>query len=371
MSLYDDRTFENLMAEMRADLSEDIDQQEGSFIDIALGKQAVRLEEAYAELDYVYENMFLDTQDREHLIESGAEAGLPIDEGSQAVVLATINCEVEEGTVFSALDSEYNYEVGEFVGRIDHETVDEDGEPVTLSYYQYQLIAEDNGVEPGSYTGDIEPEEFIDDFEEGWIVSLVTAGRDEEDTEDYRERRLQWFQNKSCAGNRAYYKEVIHELDNVGGVKLYRRQPGSSYIEAYIQNDSYRAASSSIVSEVKEAVDPTTYTGEGYGLAPIGHQVTVHSVTEVTANLALTLDLEDVEYEDIESLIAEKCEEYIAGLREIWEDESSLIVRVSGLENKILEVEGVHDVSVTINGSASNLQLGANEVPVLGTITAS
>ena len=194
MSLYDDRTFENLQAEMRADLSADIDQQEGSFIDIALGKQAVRLEEAYENLDYVYDNMFCDTQDREHLIESGAEAGLLIDEGSQAVVLATVNCEVEEGTVFTALDSEYNYETGELVGRIDHETVDDDGEPVVLSYYQYRMIAEDVGVEPGSYTGDIEPTEFIDRFEEGWIDELLQAGVD---------KRIQKYTGKGvCSGSR-------------------------------------------------------------------------------------------------------------------------------------------------------------------------
>lgn len=371
MSRYDDRTYENLMEEMRSDVSADIDQQEGSFVDLALGKQAVRLEEAYENLEYVYDNMLVDTQDREHLIESGAEAGIPIDEGSQAVVLATINCECEAGTIFSALDSEYNYEVGDYVGRIDHETVDDDGEPITLSYYQYQLIAEDPGVEPGSYTGDIEPADFIDDFEEGWIVSLITAGEDEEETEAYRERRLQWFQTKACAGNRAYYKDVIKDLDNVGGVKLQRRQAGSSYIEAYIQNSGYRAASAALLAAVKAAVDPTEYTGEGYGLAPIGHQVTIHSVTETTVNLVLTLELDaGLEYDDIKSQVEAKCESYIAGLRAEWEDESYLIVRISGLEMKILEVEGVQDISLTINGYASNLQLGTYAIPVLGTVTA-
>ena len=372
MSLYDDRTYENLMEEMRSDLSDDIDQQEGSFVDLALGKQAVRLEEAYENLEYVYDNMFVDTQDREHLIESGVEAGQPIDEGSQAVVLATINCECEEGTVFSAMDSEYNYEVGDYVGRIDVESVDDEGDPVILSYYQYQLIAEDVGVEPGSYTGDIEPADFMDDFEEGWIVSLITAGEDEEDTEAYRERRLQAFQTKACAGNRAYYKEVIKDLDNVGGVKMQRRQAGSSYIEAYIQNAEHRAASSTLLAAVKAAVDPTEYTGEGYGLAPIGHQVTVQSATETTVNIAVTLVLESgLEYEDIASQVRAKCEEYISGLREVWENESYLIVRISGLETKILEIEGVHDVSLTINGSASNLQLGTYAIPVLGTVTGS
>ena len=372
MSRYDDRTYENLMEEMREDLSDDIDQQEGSFVDLSLGKQAVRLEEFYEELEYVHDNMLVDTQDREHLIESGAEAGLPIDEGSPAVVLATINCEVEAGTVFSALDSEYNYESGDYVGRIDVESVDDDGEPVTLSYYQYQMTAEDPGIEPGSYTGDIEPEEFLDDFEEGWIEGLITAGEDEEDTEEYRERRMQWFRTKSCAGNRAYYKDVITDIDDVGGVKVERRSAGSLYIPAYIQNEGYRAASASLCETVKEIVDPTEYEGEGYGLAPIGAKVQVNSVTEVTANVHATLELESgLEYDDIASQVEAKCEEYIASLRESWQDEEHIIVRVSGLEMKILEIEGVRDVTMMINGEASNLQLTAHQIPILGTVTGS
>lgn len=371
MSLYDDRTYENLKAEMQNDLSDDIDQQEGSLVDISLGKQATRLEEAYENLDYVYGNMFVDTQDREHLIESGAEAGLPIREGTQAVVLATVNCEVDIGVVFTALDSEYNYEVTEYYGRIDHETTDDEGEEVTLSYYQYKLTAEDVGVEPGSYAGDIEPTEFIDGFEEGWIVSLVTAGTDEEDTEDYRERRLQWFQTKPCAGNRAYYKETLHGLDNVGAVKMKRRQAGSSYVEIYILDANYGVASADLIAAVKAAVDPTAYTGEGYGLAPIGHQVTIYSATAVTINVAMTLTLESgLVYADVKDAIEAACAAYLKELRQEWEDESNLIVRISGFETKILAVEGVQDVSLTLNGSASNVTLTTYQVPVLGTVTA-
>lgn len=370
MSLYDDRTYENLMEEMRNDLAIDVDQQEGSFLDLALGKQAVRLEEAYENLEYVYDNMFCDTQDREHLIESGAEAGLPIDEGSQAVVLATVNCEIESGTIFTALDSEYNYESGDYVGRVDVESVDDEGDPVTLSYYQYRMTAEDVGIEPGSYRGDIEPTEFIEDFEEGWIVDLITAGTDEEDTEDYRERRLQWFQTKPCAGNRAYYKETLHELDDVGGVKMKRRQAGSSYIEIYIIDAEFDPASAEIIAAVKDAVDPTAYTGEGYGLAPIGHQVNINTAESVTINVACTLSLESgLVYADVKDAVEAACAEYLKELRQAWEDESSLIVRISGFETKILEVDGVHDVSVTINSSSSNITLTEYQIPVLGTVT--
>ena len=59
MSLYADKTFENLQAEALADLRDKIDElpenqrvdaSEGSFLSMAVAKQAVRLEEAYQDL---------------------------------------------------------------------------------------------------------------------------------------------------------------------------------------------------------------------------------------------------------------------------------------------------------------------------------
>ena len=103
MSLFSDKTFENLQSDMLNDTSTDVDQQEGSLIATSIGKQAVRLEEAYAALDYVNDNMLVDTQDRDHLVATGEECGLPIKEGTPAVVLAVINCEVELGETFTAM----------------------------------------------------------------------------------------------------------------------------------------------------------------------------------------------------------------------------------------------------------------------------
>ena len=373
MSLFDDRTFENLQAEMLRDLSTDVDQQEGSLVATAIAKQAVRLEEAYDNLDYVYENQYVDTMDREHLVETGQEAGLPIKEGTAAVVLGVFNCQVPAETLITAIDSEYNYSVGTFAGMVDVESEDEDGEPVTVQYYSYNMTAEEPGVEPGSYVGDVEPIEFLEGFEEGWIDSLVSAGEDEEDTEVYRERRLQWFQTKSCAGNRTYYKTVVEELDGVTAAKANRRSANGSYVDVYILGTQYLPASASVVAAVKDAVDPTSYQGQGYGLAPIGHQVAVYAATSVTVNMVLTLTLQTgVEYTDIKTDVEEALGEYILSLRENWGNEDHLVVRKSAVEMKLLGIEGIEEVGgVTINGSASNLTLTSTQVPTLGTVTKS
>ena len=63
----------------------------------------------------------------------------------------------------------------------------------------------------------------------------------------------------------------------------------------------------------------------------------------------------------------------MAAQRAIWDsgdENSSLTVYISRIESAILGVEGVLDVGNTaLNGSATNLVLNWDEIPVLGTVT--
>ena len=185
MSRYEDKTQENILNDslakannLMSELPEEerVSMDEGSLIYLALSKNALRLEEAYAELDALNDNLLVDTQDEEHLIETGAEAGLPIISGTPANVRAELNCEAEEGTEFSAVDSDYNYILTEFI-----ETII-DGENTR---YAYVLEAMDDGVAPGNYRGDIEPVDFLDGFDTGEIVSTIDPGTEQEDIEVY------------------------------------------------------------------------------------------------------------------------------------------------------------------------------------------
>ena len=60
------------------------------------------------------------------------------------------------------------------------------------------------------------------------------------------------------------------------------------------------------------------------------------------------------------------------GLRQTWADSDHLVVRVSGVENAIYNVEGVEDIkNVLLNGSTSNVTLNENVIPVKGAVTCS
>ena len=55
-------------------------------------------------------------------------------------------------------------------------------------------------------------------------------------------------------------------------------------------------------------------------------------------------------------------------MRKNWSDSSFLTVRISYLESRVLEIDGVVDVSECKINGGGNLTLGADEVPVLGEI---
>ena len=61
---------------------------------------------------------------------------------------------------------------------------------------------------------------------------------------------------------------------------------------------------------------------------------------------------------------------YFDELTHTWADTDGLIVRVSQIETKVLNVAGVIDITGTeINGQTANISLDADAIPVLGVVT--
>ena len=69
--------------------------------------------------------------------------------------------------------------------------------------------------------------------------------------------------------------------------------------------------------------------------------------------------------------IEEVVNAYLLELRKEWSNSTQLIVRVSQIDNHILNVKGVIDVTDTkINGQTSNLTLTEFQIQVLGGVSA-
>jgi uncharacterized phage protein gp47/JayE len=358
--MFEDKTFESIMTEMMADMPLGADTSEGSQLWHACAKMAVRLEEAYGDLDYVWENILEDTQDIEHLIKSGTEAGYPITEATPAVFAARLNISVPQGTVFTHSEEDYNYTVTTIATEPDEEGM-----------YQALMECEEAGADPNSVPGEIEPLEYLEEFEAGELTALIVPGKNQEPEDAYRARRLEFRGAiKPFGGNRAYYIQEISALAGVGGVKVVRRALGEKNIIAIIQAADYGAPTPELVAFVQDRVDPPGQSGEGEGIAPIDHFVLIEGVEALTVNITASVTYgEGYSFADLASQIEAAVDKYFLSLNQSWKANEFLMIRIAHLESEILDIEGIIDITDTaLNGFAANIPLGANEIAIKGEI---
>jgi uncharacterized phage protein gp47/JayE len=235
---------------------------------------------------------------------------------------------------------------------------------------EFVLECETAGTVGNQPYGALLPIEYIAGLARAELGTVLVPGEDEEDDESLRQRYYAAVNEPAFGGNVADYKLKIGDMEGVGGVKVFPVWQGGGTVKCTIIASDWSAPAPALVSEVQEAIDPTPQ-GEGYGLAPIGHQVTIAGVQPVTINVETTVTLDaGVNVGQVQGPIEEVIETYLLSLRKDWASQTQLVVRVAQIEAAILTVPGVIDVTGTaLNSSATNMTLDAEEIPMLGTVT--
>ncbi|MCC8098039.1 MAG: baseplate J/gp47 family protein, partial [Eubacterium sp.] len=277
-------------------------------------------------------------------------------EASCSRVKACFNVDVGLGSRFNLGD--VNFSAAEYEG------VDDDG------YYVYILECETAGT-AGNVTGTLIPIDNISGLTYAVAVEITVYGDDEEGTEDFRERYFDSINNIAFGGNIADYKEKVKAIDGVGGVKVYRADDwlGAGTVKIVITTSENTAPSAELVTAVKEYLDPSDREGEGTGLSPIGHIVTVEGAEAAVFNVSCTLKTDGTN-DSLESDVSEAVSAYASELNEEWEDSDTITVYISGLIARLVSVKSVIDAyDVCINGYEVNLELSDNCIAVPGTVS--
>ena len=349
-------SYEMLM-EQKLDMVDDRrDKRQGSLIYDALAPNAAETAAFYTELELLEDRTFADTAVGEDLTRRATERGIVRKDAVKATFYGSFLDEnggefiVGKGSRFFL--EEFYYTV---VGK------EADG--------KYVLECETAGACGNQYLGNLVPVETMAGLAEATLTELRTDGEDVEADEELRKRYFASFEADAFGGNVADYRRRVTSLQNVGGVKVYPVWQGGGTVKTVIIDQGWRSPGETELADLQAQIDPEK-RGEGYGIAPIGHRVTAEGVTEVSCNISFELTLaEEAVMETVLEEIRESFEEYLEELRKSWADSTHLTVRISYLESRILEVDGVVDTAgCSINGGDSNLVLGENEVPVLGEI---
>ena len=360
--MYEDKTYESLLQEKLAGVSSALDKREGSIIYDALAPNSIESAMIYVALDSILSETFADTASREYLIRRCAERGIIPYAATAAIGIGVFNMNVPIGSRFSC--DKFNWIVTEKI---------ENG--------KYYMTCETAGAEPNSYTGLLIPIDYIDGLTSATLTSIAILGEDEEETEALRERYLNSFMSESYGFNRAQYIDVVQAMPGVGGVKPYRatkvvngakvaNAPG--HVTLVITDSDGGVPTGTLIDTVQTAIDPTQNSGDGLGLAPIDHEVSVMGVTGTPINISTTLTYAGGwDLNECLPYINAAIDAHLAGLNAGWADNENLIVRIAYIESRLLAVTGIIDVTGTaINGSTSNLTLGSDSIAVRGMFTA-
>ncbi len=349
--MYEEITYERVLERMLERVSPEIDKREGSIIYDALAPAAAELCQMYIDLDTVMNETFAETASREYLILRAKERGITPYEATKAIGQAVFNCSVPVGSRFNL--GNFNYQVTEVI---------------SSQGFTYKVVCETAGSEANHNLGTLIPIQYIQGLTKAELVEVLTPGEDAENTENLRKRYLNSFDKQAFGGNRADYLEKINAISGVGGCKVYRAWNGGGTVKCVVIDSEYGKPSQSLIDDVQTAVDPTQNAGDGLGIAPIDHVVTIAGVAETPIAIATTITYENGwSFTECEPYIQEALDSYFLELSKGWADSSNLVVRISQIESRLLDLEGILDIgNTTINGEAKNLMLDENCIPIRG-----
>lgn len=397
--MYENETYEVILDRMLARVSDALDKRPSSPIYDTHSATAIELQILYIELETLIQNSYGDTAAREFLILLAKDRGLSPDPATHAILKGAFT-----PTTIDVTGQRFN------IGDINYTVLEQTTEPG-----QYKVQCESTGEIGNQYLGQMIPMDYIPGLETATLTEVLIPGEDDEDTEVFRQRYFDSFNEQTFGGNRADYFAKVRSVDGVGDCKIIRVwngdiRPAEMIPNAAVQewfksfptanedvkawltavytaalqkkltvggtvrvvivdSDDYGEASSALVQSVQQMLDPETDAGEGLGLAPIGHVVSVVSADAVQIQVKTTVTFEEgYNWSNTRAAMEEAVNAYLLELRKGWSGVSQTIVRISQVETRILGVSGVVDVTGTkINGSSSNLTLGKYEIPMLMT----
>lgn len=343
--MYEDQTFEVILQRMLARIPDTMDKRESSPVYAALAPAAVELASMYVGFDCMLRETFGDTASREYLVRLCADRGLTPKAATCAVLELYADADVPVGNRFTGGGLTY--------------VVTAPG----------QVTCEQVGTAGNEYSGDVIPVEYIAGLTTARIERVLIYGEDEEDVESLRRRYFDSFEERAFSGNVRDYRNKTLAIPGVGAVKVIRTWNGPGSVKLVVLDSMCGAATEALTVRVQKEFDPEG-NGMGDGLAPIGHVVTVATADEVAVNISTAITFDGgYDLNTLQGSIETAIAAYLKSVRESWEDQSRIIVRIASIDAAIMNIKGVLDVTGTaVNGAEENLELTEYQIPVMGVV---
>lgn len=374
LEIYD---FDYLMSLAMSEVPDYLDKRQGSIIYDAIAPVCARLAELYYNVRNVYRDTYVSTAEGEALDNRAAEQGITRYAATFALKKAYFT-DASDKPMFIPIGSRFSSvsDVDPITYAVESQyTVD----GAAVAGY-YNLKCETAGTVGNEYSGSLTNITHIQGLANAVMSDLITPARDEETDEELRSRYYDTVNTKAYGGNVAQYNQVVRDMAGVGEVQVYPVWNGGGTVKLSVVDTEYKPCSSTFLAALQEEIDPPSKTGQGMGLAPIGHSVTV--VTPETLSVAVSMDIELITGYSVSQVtkpIQDAIEGYFESVRREWGLETangsySLSVYVARIVVVVLQVAGIANVTnVMLNGKSADLIISqtstTQQLPVVGTVT--
>ena len=301
-------SFNEILSRMLKAVPSNVDKREGSIIYDALAPAAAELAQLYIDLEIYKEQTYLLTATGENLDNRGADFGMIRDAASKSIRLGEMKNINEEYisipivSRFSTPDTNITYIAIE-----------------EIEVGQYKLQCEQTGTIGDEYSGDLLPIYFIENLVTASISTIIIPGQNDETDEVFRKRIMDRINQPPFGGNKSDYLEFINDIEGIEGAKVFPVWNGGGTVKVSFIGSNYTIPSEEFIEEVQTKLDPIANQGQGLGLAPIGHTVTVVAPNPITINVEATLNLENaVLISQVQTSVENAIKSYLQEVQNEW-----------------------------------------------------
>jgi len=371
MSYSENNTFEKILQRcLSNELLENIDKRAGSIIYDTLAPVCMELAEAYVKMDILKEQTYLMTATGNNLDKRVYDYGVERTQATKALRIGEFKKYQVDGNGDFVLDENENKILIDMDIDIDSRFMVPDSK-LTFKYIGKInnlniLECEQDGIDGNEPHGTIFPIIPISDLITANITSTYKPAENRETDDELRTRTLSIIRTTAFGGNIADYIEKVNAIDGVGNTKVFPAWQRNGSVLLSVVNPSYNPITAEFIRNLKEQIDPEESTGQGIGIAPIGHYVTI--TTPVRQNIKISFDVELEEnytVGNVQSEIETLIENYFISVRKSFGQDSTLAIYRARISEAVLKCPQVLNVTnILLNDVDADVVY--NDQPVIG-----
>ena len=372
MSYSDDNSFEKIMTRMLAnERLANVDKRVGSIAYDSIAPCAMELAEVYAKMDILEEQTYLLSATGLNLDKKVYDYGVFRNKATKSQRIGNFQKYKTDENGDYVLDSNNDRILVDMEIPINSRFVVPEDSETTFIYIGkidgYDILeCEQPGTKGNQHIGTILPLTPIADLINAKITSTYKFGEDEETDDELRNRTLNIINTESFGGNISDYIEKVNSIDGVGNTKVFAAWQFNGSVLLSIVDPQFNPVTEEFLKNVKEQIDPEENSGEGFGIAPIGHYVTITTPIKNEISITLSVELEaDVTISQIQEKIETELNKYFESVRKEFGQDKTLAIYRARVIDSVLNVKEVLNVkNVLLNNVDEDIIL--NDVNSIG-----